>query len=609
MKQGFIYIVFLVFPFVLTAQQDTIQHIDEVRVYSKFSPKDQIGYRIYSLSDSVLQLHNYSFVHLLQSKANIYLKQYGNGMVATMAMRGTGASHTAVYWNGIPINSSLNGQTDFNTINPAMYQHIAIRKGGGSVLLGSGAMGGAINLTNNISFLNQTKGSIAVALGSYQTYNSVFTINHSSRKLALQAGGSFIQSQNDYPYLGSDRTNENGAFKNFAVTIGLGYKLQENSRIYYKTLLNNSDRNTSGSLSASSKANLVYKRDNHLLEWVTANHFYNGRLKLAYTNETYQYVFDTDYPTNFSDNKGQKWIVNYMASYAKNTKLSVQSGITIQSIVGEGTNIGQHAEKNLSVFTGLNYTPATKFKYNVSLRKEWSDSYKIPLLVSVSGAIKWNNHWLTTYNVSTNFKSPTLNDLYWQPGGNTHLNPEKSWNSEVGVQWKNDKIKMMTNGYFIQASDLIQWKPTTDNFVWQPVNIQNVNIFGLEYDINYNFQIKNHKTRFGMQYSYTLSTDKNTGKQLIYVPYHKASTNVEYDYYTWKFAYNTQYNSRAYTTTSNTSFVPGYWISSIALSKVVVADKLHLSAVVKNLFNKKYQIVSDRPMPNINYKLNVQFKF
>jgi len=271
--------------------------------------------------------------------------------------------------------------------------------------------------------------------------------------------------------------------------------------------------------------------------------------------------------------------------------------------------IMQHAEKNIALFAGLNHSLSAKFKYNASLRKEWSDRYKIPVLVAVSGEMKWNTHWISTYNVSTNFRSPTLNDLYWQPGGNIHLNPEKSLNSEAGIKWKNNKVSIATGLYHTQASNLIQWKPTSDIYVWQPVNIQSVNITGLEYNFDYDFLIKQHKTQVDIQYSYTVSTDKATGKQLLYVPFHKASINLEYAYHTWQFTSNTYYNSKAFTTTSNTTFVPGFWITSVQVSKEILPGALHLSATVNNLFNKEYRIVSDRPMPNINYKLNVQFKF
>ena len=82
---------------------------------------------------------------LLEKQSNLYFKQNGYGMVSSISLRGTTASQTGVFWNGIAINSALNGQTEFNTIQGNSFNAIEIRRGGGSVLLGNGALGGAVN--------------------------------------------------------------------------------------------------------------------------------------------------------------------------------------------------------------------------------------------------------------------------------------------------------------------------------------------------------------------------------------------------------------------------------------------------------------------------------
>ncbi len=98
------------------AQNDSINKLEEILLKGNFSSKLSEGYFIVTISDSILKSTYQSLGSLLQNNSNLYFKQNGYGMVSSISLRGTGAARTGVYWNGIPINSSLNGQTDFNTL-------------------------------------------------------------------------------------------------------------------------------------------------------------------------------------------------------------------------------------------------------------------------------------------------------------------------------------------------------------------------------------------------------------------------------------------------------------------------------------------------------------
>ncbi len=608
MRQVLVNILFIFFSFGLYAQQDSITSIAEVKVYSRFSPKDQIGYSIQTIPDSILQSGVKNFADLLKKTANIYIKQQGNAMVASIAMRGTGASHTAVYWNGISINSSLNGQTDFNLINPFLYHSVQIRKGGGSVLLGSGAIGGAINLENIFNFHAKTTGLINGSIGSYKTYLVSALAQHSTRKFALQLGLNRIESQNDYPYLGTSKFNKNGALTNYQFRAGIAYNVSENNQISYQNRIVDSNRDTSGTLTSTNNANLVYRTDNHLLKWVYKHTGFNGVLKTAYLKERYIYYFDKDYPDHYSDNHSEQWIANYTADYRLYPKINIVSGINYQILQGGGTNINVQRQNNLAVFSGWTHQLDDSFCYTATFRKEWSQQYQIPFLFSFSGTKQWNTHWHTGFNFSKNFRSPTFNDLFWQPGGNEDLQPEKALNLELTNRWKWQYMDIKFTVFNTLASDLIQWKPIS-SYVWRPFNIQEVTIYGLEYSFTIKNQLKNHYLQSQFHYSYTVSKDKSLNKQLPYIPNHLGELSLEDNYRKWNFSYDLSYNGKVFTTTSNTLFVSDYWLSDMEISRHFNHKKLKASLAIHNLFNKNYQIVANRPMPNRNYTLNIQFKF
>ncbi|UCE92629.1 MAG: TonB-dependent receptor plug domain-containing protein, partial [Flavobacteriaceae bacterium] len=96
------------------AQNDSINQLDEIVLRGNFSPLVNSGFEVKVISDSILKNTYSSLGELLQQQANFYFKQNGYGMVSSISLRGTSASQTGVYWNGIGINSALTGQTDFN---------------------------------------------------------------------------------------------------------------------------------------------------------------------------------------------------------------------------------------------------------------------------------------------------------------------------------------------------------------------------------------------------------------------------------------------------------------------------------------------------------------
>ncbi|WP_372756587.1 TonB-dependent receptor, partial [Mariniflexile sp.] len=109
---------------------ETVQLLDEVVLSDSKLINYASGVKQTVLNDSVLKQNSKSLTTLLAFNSNLYFKENGYGMVSSPSFRGTNASQTAVIWNGININSQLNGQTDFNTISSSNFNSISIRSGG-----------------------------------------------------------------------------------------------------------------------------------------------------------------------------------------------------------------------------------------------------------------------------------------------------------------------------------------------------------------------------------------------------------------------------------------------------------------------------------------------
>ncbi len=597
----------LLFATQLFGQEIPIYTIDEVTIVG-FSTNYQVGFNVSQLSDSILKNSKNSLIEILNENFNLYFKQQGYGMTASLSLRGTGASHTGVYWNGIPINSNLNGQTDFNTILPKSFNTISLRKSGGSVLLGSGAMGGAINLQNNFDFNPKTTLNISAEAGSYQTYSSFVQAQYNTLKNSLSLGFGNRISENNYPYLGTDLVNENGQLNLKSFHLNESVKWGNNSQIYFKILLNFSDRNTSRTLYAVNNAKLVYDQQNALLGWNYSKINWSNDIKVARIYEKYHYIFNKTTPELFSQNLSEKYLAYYDTKFNISKKINLFSGISAEYLEGKGTDILNQVQQKGTFYMLFNHNILENFKYNLSVRKEWSNQFTIPIIFSIETFLKLNNNHLLKGNFSTNFRTPTLNDLYWSPGGNPYLKPEKSQQIEMNYTWFNTSYKVVFSIFNISSSDLIQWQPNASGY-WNPVNIQKVRSRGIELEMGKKWYKNVWNTEAKINFSLTQSENRENSHQLMYVPYLMANAQWSTQYKDWNLHWFQLYNGAVYTTTDQSAVLSHFWVTDISLNKQIFHSKISSTFKVNNLFNRFYEVIDGRPMPNRNYSLSINFNF
>jgi iron complex outermembrane receptor protein len=601
-----VFLFFLGFG-LLYSQNDSINELDEIILRGSFSPVLNSGYKVSVLTDSLLNKGYKSLGNLLQQEANFYFKQNGNGMVSSISLRGTSASQTGVYWNGIEINSALNGQTDFNTLRANSFDELEIRKGGGSVLFGNGAIGGAINLKDNVSFQPASKGEILLGAGSYETYFTQLNGLWSNEKFFAKVGFGFMTSENDYPYLGTDLKNDNGAFSNYSVNTTLGFKLNEKNVLTLNASLFDNDRNLSRTLTAESNAKLLNTDSRLLLDWEYLGDRFTSTLKAAFLHEEFSYLFDQEFPENASEGKSNRWIGKYDFSYFLNNDLFFRAGLELENSRGSGSSISDVEQTDFSSYLLFHHQPIEEFMYNISIRGGASSAYEIPFIYSIDAKYLFSPNLILRTGFSSNYRLPTFNDLYWEPGGNPDLKPEKSLSGEIGIDYNQKVFSLSGTAFVIKSDDLIQWRPVSSNF-WQPQNISEATNYGMEFSGVVKQNFGSHFLALKIQYDYTKALDDETDKQLIYVPKHRANFLLDYYWKQWSFNYNLQYVGEVFTTSSNTQTLDAYWLSDVSFSRRLLKDRMDIGFSINNLFDIKYQSVAFRPMPNRNYLLHINFK-
>ncbi len=607
---------FLLLCQISLAQKDSITSLKEVYVSDKNLKKYSTSQSVLQLNDSIISKNEALLTDLLNFNSSLYFKEYGRGMLSTVSFRGTTSSQTAVIWNGININSQMNGSTDFNTISGSDYNSISVKAGGGSVIYGSGAIGGTVHLNNDLLFFNRFENNLRLDYGSFNTIAINYKTSISNKKWSTQIGFSKNSSTNDYKYLdrytwrGEQRWNQNGQYDIITLNANVGYKLNENHVLKLYSQTSNTDRNTSLITETDTKSKYVNGFNRNLLEYDGNFGKLKTNFKTAYIFENYQYFANIS-SKNFTYGKTENLITKLDLDYALFKSTQINGIVDYSRTNGYGTSFGDHIREISSASLLVRQDIGSDWKTEFGIRKEFTNNYKSPLLFNFGSSAKLSDWYTLKLNVSRNFRIPTYNDLYWETGGNPDLKPESSYQGEIGNVFKFRNITWTQNFYYIKVKDMLQWVPGPSG-IWAPINQDKVNSYGTETLVNWKKSFGKNIFAVNATYAYTISEDDKTKNQIFYVPFHKATGAVSYSRNKISAYYQILYNGFVYTTADNNAAdtIKDYTVSNIGIDyDFKFLDSFKLGFQVLNLLNKNYESLENRPMPGRNFNMFITLKF
>ena len=584
--------------------------LQEVEVSDKKLKNYSDSQNVQDLNDSIIQKNQPSLTNLLNFSTGIYFKENGLGMVSSPSFRGTTAQQTAVIWNGININSQLNGQTDFNTITTSDFNSISVRAGGGSSLYGTSAIGGSIHLNTDLRFLNEFSSRLSLNYGSFNTLGVNYHLKYSDEKLSFFGSISRNSSDNDYDYLHSKLKNLNGNYFNSSYNIGFGYKINARNILKIYSQVYDGERHFSLINPSDSKTKYQDLNLRNLADLTTYLGNFTSNVKVGFLSEKYKY-FGNITNENFTYGKVETLFAKYNLNYCFNSKIQTDFAADFTQNKGTGSDV-QQEKRTISGFAlQFKHKINSTFSYDWSLRKEITSNYKSPLLYAVGMNFKPVKFYTLKLNVSQNFRIPTFNDLYWQGAGNLDLKPEKALQGEIGnvFQWQN--FTFTATVFHSKIKDMIRWLPQNGG-VFKPINTDRVSIFGTEFSLNYQKKINKHQFDFNANYTYTKSENEKTNKQLTFVPFHKTTASFAYSYSRFSAFYQYLFNGEVFTQTDNNPkrIIENYMVSNLGFSADLdKKNNYFIGFKILNLWNENYESVENRPLPGRNYTINLTLNF
>lgn len=558
---------------------------------------------IQKLNDSVIQKNAPLLTELLNFNTPIFFKENGYGMVSSPSFRGTTASQTSVLWNGIKINSGFLGQADFNTISSLGYDQIDIKSGGGSVAHGSGAIGGSIHLRHDLKFNKGFRANAMLGYGSYNTLKMNGNVQYSNDKLSYHINYNRNSSDNDFKVKKLNYENHNGQFYNNTLNANVGYKINSNNKLSLFLEGYQDERHFSLIEPTANKTKYRNRDLRSLIQFENNTSILNSVVRVSFLNENWKYYQNIN-GDPFSQGELSSLITKYDGDLkVDNSKNLILTGeFRTDNAMGSGGGINQIHQNSGNIGLSFSHNILDVFYYELGGRKEFNSKFESPFLFSVGTSftpVKWYNLKL---NASKNFRAPTFNDLYWQPGGNLDLKAEKSLQFEVSNNIEFENVKLGVNLYENKIKDMIRWTPSENGF-WQPVNIDEVNARGLEVFTELKKKIKQHNFQLNSSYAYTSSKNNLTNKDLIYVPKHKWNGTLTYGFKSLFASIQGLMVSDVFIQTDNAKDLEGYGLMNMSVG--IRKDKWSLIIKCNNITNKLYKAYQNRLMPTRNYGITV----
>lgn len=240
------------------------------------------------------------------------------------------------------------------------------------------------------------------------------------------------------------------------------------------------------------------------------------------------------------------------------------------------------------------------------------------------------------------FRMPTFNDLYYTQLGYKLLNPEFTTQYNVGLQYTKDfsgkhfrRLEMQVDAYYNEVKDMIVAMPTTSFFRWVMKNLGYVEIRGIDTSASTDFAFGDVKLRVRLTYTYEKAQDftdpdaflpsaKATradpdelengswyGNQIPFIPWHSGSAIANLAYKDWDMNYSFIYTGVRYASRANilVNKMAAWYTHDLSLSRVIHLRKseLRLTAEVNNIFNQRYDVVPNYPMPGTNVKIKLNW--
>ncbi len=552
-------------------------------------------------------------IDVLKDVPGLSIVQYGApGGKSSIYTRGTNNAHTLIMIDGVRVGDpvSMDGTMSIADLSTDNIEKIEIVRGAQSVLYGSDAIGGVVNIITKKG-KGKPKFALSFEGGSFETFREKAGVSGSTDRIDYAASLSRLdvkyvsRAEEDLGNTERDYYHDTNASAQIdgriSETAGIGFSVRHSEASMDLDADPVADADNAQDTDITT---ISTKFDQDISEW------WQHAIKLGITETEREYTKDGAFEELYN---GTIKVASWQHNFFVGESATVTAGFDYQEETGDIKSIyGNMAKESVNTkacFIQNKVTPFEGFSLTLGMRHDdhqtfgGRDTYK--------GAVAYRYEKTGTKvrgSYGTGFHAPSLFQLY-SSYGDPHLKPEESKGYDAGIDQDlfGGTVVLSATYFRTEIDDLIEWDTNASRYS----NIGKIESKGWETALSFN---PLEWLSFDAHYTYTAAKnetegDANKDKYLIYRPKHTggASLNIK-PVKKLNINLNAQYTGKRYDNADNSTELPAYTLFNLAAS-YDVTDRLRIYGRVENLTDKKHQSVYQYGEPGIGFYGGIKVTF
>ena len=516
-----------------------------------------------------------------------------------------GAGQLLVLIDGHPQYNGVYGHPISDSFQTLMADRVEVLRGPASVLYGSNAMGGVLNIVTRSIREDGVKSSVNLGAGSYGTVQAEASNQVRSGKFSSTVSAQYGRTDNHRPRMG---------FEQYGGYLKLGYDITEHWNVYADADITHFNSSYPGAVSSP-----MYGADQWITRGVVSaaveNHYNRtsgalsvysnfGRHKIDDgsadpTTPTQRFFRSKDALTGISWYQSAQLFegnrltvgMDYQHIYGNAYYTSKQTGEVLdtpnkQSGKSHRNEIAGYVDFRQDLARWLTIDAGLRLDHHSVTGTEWIPQAGIVVRLIETGEIK--------AMASKGFRNPTMREMYLYPPSNEELEPERIWNYELSWRHSLGAFHYGANLYYIKGDNMIQ-----------TVNRKNVNTG----------EIENYGAELEAEYRIDSHWSVNTNHSLLHMehpviaaPTYKGFIGANYNCCRWTVVAGLQYISGLYTAVGDQEQKEDFCLLNASVTYNVVKG-LSLWLRGENLLAQSYEINLGYPMPRATFMVGINWNF
>lgn len=516
-----------------------------------------------------------------------------------------GAGQLLVLIDGHPQYNGVYGHPISDSFQTLMADRVEVLRGPASVLYGSNAMGGVLNIVTRSIREDGVKSSVNLGAGSYGTVQAEASNQVRSGKFSSTVSAQYGRTDNHRPRMG---------FEQYGGYLKLGYDITEHWNAYADADITHFNSSYPGAVSSP-----MYGADQWITRGVVSaaveNHYNRtsgalsvysnfGRHKIDdgsadSTTPTLRFFRSKDALTGISWYQSAQLFegnrltvgMDYQHIYGNAYYTSKQTGEVLdtpnkQSGKSHRNEIAGYVDFRQDLARWLTIDAGLRLDHHSVTGTEWIPQAGIVVRLIETGEIK--------AMASKGFRNPTMREMYLYPPSNEELEPERIWNYELSWRHSLGAFHYGANLYYIKGDNMIQ-----------TVNRKNVNTG----------EIENYGAELEAEYRIDSHWSVNTNHSLLHMehpviaaPTYKGFLGANYNCCRWTVVAGLQYISGLYTAVGDQEQKEDFCLLNASVT-YNVAKGLSLWLRGENLLAQSYEINLGYPMPRATFMVGINWNF